>query len=99
MYTVRVGYFYDSCSDLLWKTLRGTIHGNDPSVKRAVGDWTFGIHHTYYSQKGVVYLGSGDKINLLEQPPMISTVIGNGNSRHVTCLGCDGKNYPSFRSV
>ena len=89
--TVKVGYLYYSCTEVFWKILRATLQGHDPSVGRAIGDWTFDIHHLYYPEKGDVYLGNGGQIKLMEQPPMISTVMGNGNSRHVTCNGCDGK--------
>ena len=36
-------------------------------------------------------MGGGGEMRLLEQPPMIATVMGDGHSRHVTCDRCDGK--------
>jgi len=82
---VFVGYEYESCSDVVWKTLLTTVKGYD-----AIDLWSLDIHHAYHPGTGVVYLGNGGQMQLKEQPPMMSTVMGNGFPRHDTCNGCDG---------
>ncbi|XP_076799431.1 teneurin-3-like isoform X4 [Clavelina lepadiformis] len=92
---VMVGYEYESCSEYVWTTMGAKLMGHDSSQKSSLGLWSLDIHHTYHPDKGVVYLGNGGEMRLLEQPPMMSTVMGNGMSRHDTCDRCDG---PAVRS-
>ena len=96
---VRIGYLYDSCSQILWKKFGTTLHGHDPSMEKSLASWSLDIHHTYHPDKGVVYLGGGGEMRLLEQPPMISTVLGDGQSRHVTCERCNGEQRPLFKTI
>ena len=91
MFLVLVGYRYDACSKVVWKKLKTTVRGHDPSLGNAIASWSLDIHHTYFAEEGVVYLGNGGEMRLQDQPPMISTVMGDGELRHVTCADCDGE--------
>ena len=95
---VLIGYEYQSCKDVVWKTLVTTIEGHNPSITSFVGPWTLNIHHTYHPDKGTLYLGSGGQMRLNEQPPIMSTVMGNGVSRDDACYKCNGA-YSFFVTV
>nr|CAB3264552.1 teneurin-3 [Phallusia mammillata] len=82
---VLVGYEYEACSQKVWKTLVSTVQGHP-----AMDLWSLDVHHTYHPEAGVVHLGNGGEMRLLEQPPMMSTVMGNGMTRHESCSGCNG---------
>ena len=91
LFAVLIGYEYQLCKDVVWKTLLTTIQGHNPAVTSLVGPWTLNIHHTYHPDKGTLHLGSGGEMRLNEQPPMMSTVMGNGISRTDACYRCNGK--------
>ena len=86
-----VGYEYQSCTNLIWKTLVTTVEGYDPSVSKFLGPWTLNVHHTYHADKATLYLGNGGKLRLSDQPQIMTTAMGNGLSRHDACTQCNGK--------
>ncbi|XP_078481639.1 teneurin-3 isoform X2 [Ciona intestinalis] len=88
---VYVGYVYDSCNQVVWKSFETTVEGRNPVSDGSIGLWSLAIHHTYHPSKGVVYLGNGGLMRLSDQPPIMATVMGNGNPRHSSCDGCNGR--------
>uniref|UniRef100_H2YAD4 EGF-like domain-containing protein n=1 Tax=Ciona savignyi TaxID=51511 RepID=H2YAD4_CIOSA len=88
---VYVGYVYESCDQVVWKSFQTSVAGHNPAVGGSIGLWSLAIHHTFHPSKGVVYLGNGGVMRLSEQPPIMSTVMGNGNPRHSSCESCNGR--------
>lgn len=39
---------------------------------------------------GIVHKGNGENMFISQQPPVISTVMGNGHQRSVSCSNCNG---------
>lgn len=91
LFLVKVGYEYEMCPSIVWDTQLTTMEGHNPVLTQAIGGWTFSIHHTFHADKGIVQLGNSGLMKLSEQPPMMSTVMGDGTQRHLLCDKCTGK--------
>jgi len=86
---VKVGYEYDSCSQIIWNVQSTRISGQDLSVSN-IGGWDLDIHHRYNFQEGILYKGDGTNIYLKDTPALIFTTMGDGSRRTVDCSRCDG---------
>ncbi|XP_040179861.1 teneurin-1 isoform X2 [Rana temporaria] len=87
---VSVGYEYESCPDLvLWEKRTVILQGFEMDSSN-LGGWTFNKHHILNPQNGILYKGDGENIFISQQPPVISTLMGNGQQRNPTCSSCNG---------
>ncbi|KAM5146383.1 teneurin-1 isoform 2-T2 [Mantella aurantiaca] len=87
---VSVGYEYESCPDLvLWEKRTVTLQGFEMDASN-LGGWTFNKHHILNPQNGILYKGDGENVFISQQPPVISTIMGNGQQRSLTCSSCNG---------
>ncbi|KTF80186.1 hypothetical protein cypCar_00009216 [Cyprinus carpio] len=49
-------------------------------------------HKTHSScPAGILYKGNGENIFISQQPPVISTIMGNGRRRSISCPSCNGQ--------
>lgn len=39
---------------------------------------------------GIIHKGNGENMFISQQPPVISTIMGNGHQRSVACTNCNG---------
>lgn len=87
---VSVGYEYESCPNLvLWEKRTVILQGFEMDASN-LGGWTFNKHHILNPQNGILYKGDGENIFISQQPPVISTLMGNGQQRNPTCSSCNG---------
>ncbi|XP_017559200.1 teneurin-1 [Pygocentrus nattereri] len=87
---VSVGYEYESCPDfVLWERRSALIQGFE-MMGSNLGGWTLDKHHVLNVQSGILHKGNGENIFISQQPPVISTVMGNGYYRTIPCAGCSG---------
>ncbi|KAI4886913.1 hypothetical protein NFI96_030427, partial [Prochilodus magdalenae] len=87
---VSVGYEYESCPDfVLWEKRSALIQGFE-MMGSNLGGWTLDKHHILNVQSGILHKGNGENIFISQQPPVISTVMGNGYYRTIPCPGCSG---------
>ncbi|KAM6427153.1 teneurin-1 isoform 3-T4 [Liasis olivaceus] len=92
---VSVGYEYESCPDLiLWEKRTVTLQGFELDASN-LGGWSLDKHHILNTQSGIVHKGNGENIFISQQPPVISTVMGNGHQRSVSCTNCNGPSHSS----
>uniref|UniRef100_A0A672JS44 Teneurin-2 n=1 Tax=Salarias fasciatus TaxID=181472 RepID=A0A672JS44_SALFA len=87
---VSVGYEYESCASLiLWEKRTAILQGYelDPSN---LGGWSLDKHHILNTRSGILHKGSGENIFVTEQPPVTTSVMGNGRRRSISCPSCNG---------
>uniref|UniRef100_A0A673WCY5 Teneurin transmembrane protein 2 n=1 Tax=Salmo trutta TaxID=8032 RepID=A0A673WCY5_SALTR len=87
---VSVGYEYESCTSLiLWEKRTAVLQGFelDPSN---LGGWSLDKHHILNTRSSILHKGSGENVFVSEQPPVISSVMGNGRRRSISCPSCNG---------
>ncbi|CAG08395.1 unnamed protein product, partial [Tetraodon nigroviridis] len=87
---VSVGYEYESCASLiLWEKRTVILQGYelDPS---SLGGWSLNKHHILNTRSGILHKGSGENIFVTEQPPVITSIMGNGRRRSISCPSCNG---------
>ncbi|MEQ2306693.1 Teneurin-1 [Ameca splendens] len=66
------------------------MHGFE-LVTSNLGGWSLDKHHALNIRSGILHKGNGENIFLSQQPPVISTVMGNGFYRSVPCgPSCSG---------
>ncbi|KAM8848733.1 teneurin-3 isoform 2-T2 [Synchiropus picturatus] len=88
---VSVGYEYESCLDLvLWEKRTAVLQGYELDASN-MGGWMLDKHHILDVQKGILYKGSGENQFISLQPPVISTIMGNGRRRSISCPSCNGQ--------
>ncbi|KAL0974317.1 hypothetical protein UPYG_G00218740 [Umbra pygmaea] len=88
---VSVGYEYESCLDLiLWEKRTAILQGYELDASN-MGGWMLDKHHVLDIQNGILYKGSGENQFISLQPPVISTVMGNGRRRSISCPSCNGQ--------
>ncbi|KAM3827511.1 teneurin-1 [Vipera latastei] len=93
--TVSVGYEYESCADLiLWEKRTVILQGFELDASN-LGGWSLDKHHILNTQSGIVHKGNGENIFISQQPAVISTVMGNGHQRSVSCTNCNGPSHSS----
>ncbi|XP_005989547.1 teneurin-3 [Latimeria chalumnae] len=87
---VSVGYEYESCLDLiLWEKRTAILQGYDLDASN-MGGWTLDKHHVLDVQNGILYKGNGESQFISQQPPVITTIMGNGRRRSISCPSCNG---------
>ncbi|XP_053129531.1 teneurin-1 isoform X11 [Hemicordylus capensis] len=92
---VSVGYEYENCPDLiLWEKRTIILQGFELDASN-LGGWSLDKHHILNTQSGIVHKGNGENIFISQQPPVISTVMGNGHQRSVSCANCNGPAHSS----
>ncbi|XP_078267432.1 teneurin-2-like isoform X5 [Rhinoraja longicauda] len=87
---VSVGYEYESCPSLiLWEKRTALLQGYelDPSN---LGGWSLDKHHALNVKSGVLHKGNGENQFLSQQPAVISSIMGNGRRRSISCPSCNG---------
>ncbi|XP_035525860.1 teneurin-3 [Morone saxatilis] len=88
---VSVGYEYESCLDVvLWEKRTAVLQGYELDASN-MGGWMLDKHHILDIQNGILYKGSGENQFISLQPPVISTVMGNGRRRSISCPSCNGQ--------
>ncbi|KAM7161184.1 teneurin-1 isoform 2-T2 [Macrochelys suwanniensis] len=88
--TVSVGYEYETCHDfILWEKRTAILQGFEMDASN-LGGWSINKHHILNPQSGIVHKGNGENMFISQQPPVISTVMGNGHQRSVSCSSCNG---------
>uniref|UniRef100_H3DEB4 Teneurin transmembrane protein 1 n=1 Tax=Tetraodon nigroviridis TaxID=99883 RepID=H3DEB4_TETNG len=89
--TVSVGYEYESCSGVIqWERRTALMQGFE-LVPSNLGGWSLDKHHALNLRSGILHKGNGENVYLSQQPPVISTVMGNGFYRSVPCgPSCSG---------
>ncbi|XP_013877523.1 teneurin-1 [Austrofundulus limnaeus] len=89
--TVSVGYEYESCPGIIhWERRTALMQGFE-LVPSSLGGWSLDKHHALNIRSGILHKGNGENIFLSQQPPVISTVMGNGFYRSVPCgPSCSG---------
>uniref|UniRef100_A0A4W4GLL6 Teneurin-2 n=1 Tax=Electrophorus electricus TaxID=8005 RepID=A0A4W4GLL6_ELEEL len=88
---VSVGYEYETCpTQILWEKRTAVLQGYELSPSN-LGGWSLDKHHTLNVRHGILHKGSGENVFISEQqPPVISTVLGNGRRRSISCPSCSG---------
>uniref|UniRef100_A0A3P8VNY4 Teneurin transmembrane protein 3 n=1 Tax=Cynoglossus semilaevis TaxID=244447 RepID=A0A3P8VNY4_CYNSE len=88
---VSVGFEYESCLDLiLWEKRTATLQGFELDASN-MGGWTLDKHHILDIQNGILYKGNGENVFISQQPPVISSIMGNGRRRSISCPSCNGQ--------
>nr|XP_020464659.1 teneurin-3 isoform X6 [Monopterus albus] len=88
---VSVGFEYESCLDLiLWEKRTAMLQGYELDASN-MGGWTLDKHHILDIQNGILYKGNGENIFISQQPPVISSIMGNGRRRSISCPSCNGQ--------
>ncbi|KAM7009485.1 teneurin-3 isoform 4-T4 [Tautogolabrus adspersus] len=88
---VSVGFEYESCLDLiLWEKRTAILQGYEMDASN-MGGWTLDKHHILDLQNGILYKGNGENIFVSQQPAVISSIMGNGRRRSISCPSCNGQ--------
>ncbi|ERE88158.1 teneurin-3 isoform 1 [Cricetulus griseus] len=88
---VSVGYEYESCLDLtLWEKRTAVLQGYELDASN-MGGWTLDKHHVLDVQNGILYKGNGENQFISQQPPVVSSIMGNGRRRSISCPSCNGQ--------
>lgn len=53
--SVKVGYQYSDCKDIMWDVQTTKLSGHDMSISE-VGGWNLDIHHRYNFHEGIYLL-------------------------------------------
>ncbi|XP_049974791.1 teneurin-1 isoform X2 [Alexandromys fortis] len=87
---VSVGYEYEMCPDfILWEQRTVVLQGFEMDASN-LGGWSLNKHHIFNPQSGIIHKGNGENMFISQQPPVISTIMGNGHQRSVACTNCNG---------
>ncbi|XP_039209345.1 teneurin-2 isoform X2 [Crotalus tigris] len=87
---VSVGFEYETCPSLiLWEKRTALLQGFelDPSN---LGGWSLDKHHILNIKSGILHKGSGENQFLTQQPAVITSIMGNGRRRSISCPSCNG---------
>uniref|UniRef100_Q9R1K2-3 Isoform 3 of Teneurin-2 n=1 Tax=Rattus norvegicus TaxID=10116 RepID=Q9R1K2-3 len=87
---VSVGFEYETCPSLiLWEKRTALLQGFelDPSN---LGGWSLDKHHTLNVKSGILLKGTGENQFLTQQPAIITSIMGNGRRRSISCPSCNG---------
>ncbi|XP_061644643.1 teneurin-3 isoform X5 [Phyllopteryx taeniolatus] len=88
---VSVGYEYESCLDVVhWEKRTAVLQGYEVDAAN-MGGWMLDKHHVLDVQNSILYKGSGENQFISLQPPVISTIMGNGRRRSISCPSCNGQ--------
>ncbi|MBN3270945.1 TEN1 protein, partial [Polyodon spathula] len=87
---VSVGYEYEACPDfIVWEKRTALLQGFEMDASN-LGGWSLDKHHILNLQSGILHKGNGENIFISQQPPVITTVMGNGYHRSIPCPNCNG---------
>ncbi|XP_061035110.1 teneurin-1 isoform X2 [Eubalaena glacialis] len=87
---VSVGYEYEMCPGfILWEKRTVILQGFEMDASN-LGGWSLNKHHILNPQSGIIHKGNGENMFISQQPPVISTIMGNGHQRSVACTNCNG---------
>uniref|UniRef100_A0A6Q2YW04 Teneurin-2 n=1 Tax=Esox lucius TaxID=8010 RepID=A0A6Q2YW04_ESOLU len=88
---VSVGFEYETCpSQILWEKRSAVLQGYE-LLPSSLGGWSLDKHHTLNIPSGILHKGSGENVFVSEQqPPVITSVMGNGRRRSISCPSCSG---------
>ncbi|MED6234757.1 Teneurin-2 [Ataeniobius toweri] len=87
---VSVGYEYESCASLiLWEKRTSILQGYELDPTN-LGGWSLDKHHILNTRSGILHKGSGENVFVTEQPPVITSIMGNGRRRSISCPSCNG---------
>ncbi|KAM7045529.1 teneurin-1 [Molossus nigricans] len=90
---VSVGYEYETCPDfILWEKRTVILQGFEMDASN-LGGWSLNKHHIFNPQSGIIHKGNGENMFISQQPPVISTIMGNGHQRSVACTNCNGPTH------
>ncbi|XP_032707638.1 teneurin-2 isoform X7 [Lontra canadensis] len=87
---VSVGFEYETCPSLiLWEKRTALLQGFelDPSN---LGGWSLDKHHILNVKSGILHKGTGENQFLIQQPAIITSIMGNGRRRSISCPSCNG---------
>ncbi|XP_044310033.1 teneurin-2 [Varanus komodoensis] len=87
---VSVGFEYETCPSLiLWEKRTALLQGFelDPSN---IGGWSLDKHHVLNIKRGILHKGNGENQFLTQQPAVITSIMGNGRRRSISCPSCNG---------
>uniref|UniRef100_U3K519 Teneurin-2 n=1 Tax=Ficedula albicollis TaxID=59894 RepID=U3K519_FICAL len=87
---VSVGFEYETCPSLiLWEKRTAVLQGFelDPSN---LGGWSLDKHHVLNVKSGILHKGNGENQFLTQQPAVITSIMGNGRRRSISCPSCNG---------
>ncbi|XP_036051901.1 teneurin-2 isoform X9 [Onychomys torridus] len=87
---VSVGFEYETCPSLiLWEKRTTLLQGFelDPSN---LGGWSLDKHHILNVKSGILHKGTGENQFLTQQPAIITSIMGNGRRRSISCPSCNG---------
>ncbi|RXN22128.1 teneurin-3 isoform X1 [Labeo rohita] len=88
---VSVGFEYESCLNvILWEKRTATLQGYELEASN-MGGWSLDKHHILDVPNGILYKGNGENVFLSQLPPIISTIMGNGRRRSISCPSCNGQ--------
>ncbi|XP_014902034.1 teneurin-3 isoform X3 [Poecilia latipinna] len=88
---VSVGFEYESCLDLiLWEKRTAILQGYEMDASN-MGGWMLDKHHILDVQNGILYKGNGENVFISQQPAVISSIMGNGRRRSISCPSCNGQ--------
>ncbi|XP_062856489.1 teneurin-2 isoform X2 [Trichomycterus rosablanca] len=87
---VSVGYEYETCPSLvLWEKRTAVLQGYELEPSN-LGGWSLDKHHILNLRSGILHKGSGENVFVCQQPPVITSVMGNGRRRSISCPSCNG---------
>ncbi|XP_076879023.1 LOW QUALITY PROTEIN: teneurin-2-like [Brachyhypopomus gauderio] len=87
---VSVGYEYETCPSLvLWEKRTALLQGYELEPTN-LGGWSLDKHHILNLRSGIVHKGSGENVFVSRQPAVITSVMGNGRRRSISCPSCNG---------
>ncbi|XP_060741578.1 teneurin-2 [Tachysurus vachellii] len=87
---VSVGYEYETCPSLvLWEKRTAVLQGYELEPSN-LGGWSFDNHHILNLRSGILHKGCGENVFVCQQPPVITSIMGNGRRRSISCPSCNG---------
>lgn len=86
---IHVGYEYLNCPTIIWNVQTVQVRGHDLPISD-IGGWNLDIHHQYNFHEGILHKGNGSNIYLKNRPPLMVTLMGDGQQRPLYCAYCNG---------
>ncbi|MCJ8734133.1 hypothetical protein PDJAM_G00231810 [Pangasius djambal] len=87
---VSVGYEYETCPSLvLWEKRTAVLQGYELEPSN-LGGWSLDKHHILNLRSGILHKGCGENVFVCQQPPVITSIMGNGRRRSISCPSCNG---------
>ncbi|KAI6235988.1 Teneurin-3 [Aphelenchoides besseyi] len=88
---LRVGYEYDECNELaedglVWQIHQTQLEGHSRSLN-SFGLFALNVQHNYHPVHNILERGNGRR-RLLDDEPIVRTVVGNQQRRPVQCPDC-----------